>query len=364
MRIKRRQIQRTSRIRIAFAFMALAVTTLSPQADADSPENVVASWAAQSSHPLTGKVLDPRTGRLVDGAAPTGESRRKAVITALGIATARFILLGEVHGNAEHHRLRAALIDDLTGLTRFGRTIHPPVVVEHIRADQAAALEDFRAFAADLHPPPLALDLFRMIEWERSGWPSASIFRPLYDTILGARLRLVAGEPARERIRLVAREGLGRLATLDAAEHRRLRLDQRLEPPLAAALDAELAGSHCGMLPAQAIPRMAEAQRYRDAHLADAMIREAPILEPVILLAGNGHVRSDRGVPWHLRLRAPGMAIAAILLVEVDDQRTDPASYVPRAPDGRAAADAIVFTPRAKREDPCERMRAHMQKKG
>ena len=49
--------------------------------------------------------------------------------------------------------------------------------------------------------------------------------------------------------------------------------------------------------------------------------------------------------------------MTGVLLVEVEDGRTDPADYVPRDPDGRPAADLMIFTPRAERGDPCESLR-------
>ena len=51
---------------------------------------------------------------------------------------------------------------------------------------------------------------------------------------------------------------------------------------------------------------MAAAQRYRDAHMADCPHRGSARHGSAILIAGNGHVRADRGVPWHIRQRAPG----------------------------------------------------------
>ena len=70
-------------------------------------------------------------------------------------------------------------------------------------------------------------------------------------------------------------------------------------------LASELAGSHCGALPAYRFPTMSLAQRYTDAHLAEALVKAAEKHGGAFLLAGNGHVRTDRGVPWYLRQLAP-----------------------------------------------------------
>jgi hypothetical protein len=142
-----------------------------------------------------------------------------------------------------------------------------------------------------------------------------------------------------------------------AEESARLGLDSELPAPLVEALSRELVDSHCGALPPQAIGGMAVAQRYRDAHQADAALAAAARHGSAILLAGNGHVRTDRGVPWHIRRRAPETPIVSLMILEVEDGNTAPLAYVPRAPDGRPVADLVIFTPRAARGDPCQVLR-------
>jgi uncharacterized iron-regulated protein len=134
--------------------------------------------------------------------------------------------------------------------------------------------------------------------------------------------------------------------------------------PLAEALAAELKGSHCGLLPDSAIPGLVAAQRYRDAHLADVVLKATEQHGSAILIAGNGHVRSDRGVPWHIRQRAPDKKVISVMLIEVEDGKIDAEAYLPRDPDGKPAANYVVFTPRVQRADPCEAMRKSYGKPG
>jgi uncharacterized iron-regulated protein len=162
---------------------------------------------------------------------------------------------------------------------------------------------------------------------------------------------MYAGNAPKNQVRGVARGGM---AALSSEEHARLRLDLVLPEALAAALSKELVESHCGALPPQAIPGMASAQQYRDAHLADAMLRARQAHGNAVLIAGNGHVRSDRGVPWHIRQRQPDAKVLSIMLLEVEDGKNEAAAYLPRDPDGKPTADLVIFTPRAKRGDPCE----------
>ncbi|MFZ1105254.1 MAG: ChaN family lipoprotein [Hyphomicrobiaceae bacterium] len=301
---------------------------------ASEPDWRVWAEAAQKQHPLAGRIYDVAPGKLStpqDGAV---------LLPPEGI-----VLLGEVHDNPAHHRLRAWLI---AKALRAQPDWRPAVVFEQIRADQQAALDRFEALRAE--GKGTSDDLFRLLEWEKSGWPPASIYEPLFEVVVAARLPILAGNTTRDRIKAVARQGLAALAPEERA---RLWLDSPQPEPLTEALSKELAESHCGALPRKAIPAMAAAQRYRDAHLADALLGAEKRHGSAILIAGNGHVRSDRGVPWHIRQRKPDAKVISVLLLEVEEGKTEPADYVPRDPDGKPTADLVIFTPRAKRGDPC-----------
>jgi hypothetical protein len=59
-------------------------------------------------------------------------------------------------------------------------------------------------------------------------------------------------------------------------------------------------------------------------------------------------------VPWHIRERAPGSAALSVLLLEVSEDETEPGAYLPLDPEGKPAADLVIFTARAERGDPCQ----------
>jgi uncharacterized iron-regulated protein len=212
-------------------------------------------------------------------------------------------------------------------------------------------LDQLKALGGQCCRLTTAVDLLRLLQWEKSGWPPGEIFRPLFDAVIASRLPIYPGDPPRDRVRAVAKNGA---ASLTADERIRLGVDSQLPGPLAETLERELIDSHCGALPPQAVAGMATAQRYRDAHLADAVLEAAARHGSAILIAGNGHVRSDRGVPWHIRRRMPNAPVMSVVLVEVEDGKTDPAAYLPRDPDGKLAADLLIFTLKAERADPCQ----------
>ena len=74
---------------------------------------------------------------------------------------------------------------------------------------------------------------------------------------------------------------------------------------------------HCGLMPASAFGNMNIAQRFRDAHQARALVDAAEANGSAFLLAGNGHVRTDRAVPWYVRRMAPGRKVVSVMLLEV-----------------------------------------------
>jgi uncharacterized iron-regulated protein len=265
------------------------------------------------------------------------------LVTAL--ATKRFMLLGELHDNPDHHRLQAWLVAQVKPTA---------VVLEMADVDQAAALEAFQS-KPDWQPAALGATL----DWERRGWPKWSTYQPIAEAAKETGATILAGNAEREKVRTVAKGGHD---VLDGAETKRLGLDEPLPSDAEAALQAEIAASHCGMLPEKVVPAMASAQRLRDATLADQLLTAAGRDARVVLITGNGHVRRDRGVPYVLERR--GLAateIASVMLLEVDPETGAALDLVPRDGAGKPVADYIWITPAASRPDPCEEMKRQMK---
>jgi uncharacterized iron-regulated protein len=286
-----------------------------------------------------GDVFAATEGKLISEAALLDELKQ-----------AFFIALGEVHDNNSHHVLRARV----TASALTGR----PIVFEQFRADQQAALDEFTGLNKDLAHPRSVAFLKRLTDWEHSGWATYN-YDPLFQAAIDVKLPIYAGDVQRDSIMNVAKEGEN---AIPADERARLKLDVPLGQKLDDASLDEIEEAHCNTMPKEALGSMAYAQRYRDATLADNVLKAAEKHGSAILIAGNGHVRTDRGVPWYIRQRAPDKKVVSVMLVEVEDGKNDPEAYVPRDPDGKPAADYIIFTPRAERGDPCEKMRAKMQK--
>jgi uncharacterized iron-regulated protein len=306
--------------------------------------------AQSPPHPLAGKIVDTRTGAITEMTDP-------ALIPKL-FPCGAITLLGEVHDNGEHHRMRGDLVRP--AVARPEPTCRTgSFVFEHFSADQQAKVDRIESLDENARRLATAGDLFGFVEWEKSGWPPSTLFAPLMQEVVSSRRAILAGNPSRILTRNAAKEGL---PALDPELRRLLGLDQPLAADLEDDLLGELEASHCGLMPKTAFGNMAAAQRYRDAHMAEVALEAAAARGNVIVFAGNGHVRTDRGIPWYIRQRAPDRKVISVAFVETEDGKTDPTAYRPQDPAGKPAADYVAFALPATRDDPCEQMRKHMKK--
>lgn len=316
---------------------AAAVVAISP-AGARVPECGLTASATGLQHPLICRAF----------AADGSELAWTDLVGRL--ATVPHVLLGEVHDNADHHRIRAQMI--LALASRWGPQSRSAVVFEHIGIDQELALTAFRAL--DLNRRPEPAELFAALVWEKSGWPAEALFRPLFAAALDVEWPILPGNASKQDVRSVARGGL---ATLQPGERERLGLGVPLPAAGQSALLDELEASHCGLMPRTAFGGMADAQRYRDAQMARALVDAASVHGRSLLMAGNGHLHKERGVPWHLTRMAPDKSVLSVLHLEVVDGKDMAADYLARTTDDRPSADFMILTPRAPRPDPCVEMR-------
>lgn len=336
---------RRGALRLPTLFVA-AVCLLSPlagtaAADADGAANGIffSDWhlTSQKTHPLAGKVWSRATGGLVD-----------PKVLADAIATTPIVIVGETHDNNDQHRIQAHIVDLLV---KAGK--RPAAVFEQLRGDVQAEIDKLAPAG------PISLAAFKAaVAWDKSGWQKYD-YDPLLAEVLKDKLAIYAGDVPKPDMMKVAKDGA-------AALSKDTRTALGLEMPLGAKADKasldEIFEAHCKMMPREALTNMAYAQRYRDAHLADAVIRAVAAHGSALLFAGSGHARTDRAVPWYLERRLAGTRRVSIMMVEVDAGKTAPAAYALPDPDGKPTADFLIFTPVFERGDPCEGLKERMLK--
>ena len=87
---------------------------------------------------------------------------------------------------------------------------------------------------------------------------------------------------------------------------------------------------------------MSDVQRLRDAVLADSLMNAAGE-GSAILIAGNGHVRADRAVPWYLSRRVSQAPTVTVMLLEVEKGAKAPEDLMPAGPGDTAVAEAYYL---------------------
>ena len=233
------------------------------------------------------------------------------------------VLLGEVHDNAQQHAMRAqALRALLDGGAR------PALLMEQFDRERQPDLD--RALA---RPGVTADDVIAAASTTGtasvSGW-SWPLYRPYIALAIEYRLTLVAANVSRSDTRRVVAGGL---ASLD--------FDARVPADIEAPQAKALVESHCGLLEARQAQTMVAAQVARDQFMARAL--ESHAAHGAVLLAGNGHVRRDIGVPRWLNAATRDRSLSIGLLESGDADA--------------AAFDVALTTPAQTRPDPCDAMR-------
>jgi len=283
-------------------------------------------------HPLAGRIWLPARKQYAEP---------EAVVASL--RTASFVLLGEKHDNVDHHRIQAWL---LKRMVQDGR--RPAVAFEMFTTDQEETLDAHLA----AHPGDAA-GLGEALAWAESGWPDWGLYQPVVQTALDAGAPLLAASLPRGTLRAIASQGFD---ALGAEQVRALGLEQPLPPEENARLRVEIMENHCNQLPESMIDPMVTITAAKDAVMAAAMLRGARMAgrDSAALVAGGGHARADRGVPWHLRRMAPGRSAVAVGLLEVIQDEVDPAAYVAAFHTDAMPFDFVWFTPRTDESNPCE----------
>jgi uncharacterized iron-regulated protein len=294
-------------------------------------------------HPLVGRIWVPGEDRF---AAP-GE-------VAAALRRARFVLLGEKHDNNDHHRLQAWLVHQLAEAGR-----RPALAFEMIDSDQEPRI------AAHLRKRPRDIDgIGAAAEWGKTGWPPWPDYAVIVEAIsVDQPLAILGASLPRAEVRKVVKTGT---AALGPEVSGAIGTEFALPADLTAALQEQIEVSHCDMLPDAMVEPMVTMQTIKDALMAATMLRGAarPTTDGAVLIAGGGHVRRDRAVPWHLQRLGANGEIAVVTFIEVDADIPDKDALAAGMPGAAAAFDYVWLTPRVELADPCEQYADSLKKAG
>ena len=236
------------------------------------------------------------------------------------LRTQDVVLLGELHDNAQHHALRAGLISQIK---RDKLSVIAEYLPSGVRVKRAGALlSDLEAAGFDAKG------------WQ---WPLHS---PLFDAVLAANMPLIGGNLPKGFSRQLFEQGESAFPAPIARAYQ----TASLSPEASRHLDQDLIDGHCGKLPDKYLQPMRLVQRATDLSMAQALLDHAPS----VLLAGNGHVRKDYGVPQALAALTPALKLTAVGFYEADTPREELVKSL------RGRYDIVWISEPAERSDPCE----------
>jgi len=244
------------------------------------------------------------------------------------------VLVGEVHDNEAQHALRVAALRQL-----IGQGARPAIAFEQFDRDRQSDIERAR------RERPKDADYLIAQAGRGTGW-RWDWYRPFVVLALEYELPIVATNLTRSDAMRVAIEGWP--ALFDAATRKELGLDA-LPVGFRRKQEEAIAIGHCNLLPADALPARARAQMARDIVMARSI--RPHVRRGVVLLAGNGHVRRDIGVPFWLTADERRDAVS-IGMLERDDHGA--------AAESAAEFDAYVYTAPSERADPCKELEQQM----
>ncbi len=230
---------------------------------------------------------------------------------------ADILLMGEQHDAPTHQQLQ--------------RTVVQALAERGVLATVALEMAERGTSTAGLPPDASEQQVRQALAWRDSSWPWAA-YGPAVMTavragvpVLGANLPMAE---MRSAMQSVALDG-----------HLTLESWQKQQP--------DMRDGHCGLLPERQIVPMARVQLARDAAMARTVLDARQRGKTVLLIAGNGHVDRQLGVPTHL-----GSDVGVSVLVLAPVPAAGPAT------DGRRAADAVWMTPTLPPKDYCAELKA------
>lgn len=277
--------------------------------------------------------------------AEPAQLSQTAIVLPAETTTPQLYLLGEVHDNGAGHQARLRW---LQALVQQHQQHQKPLLLalEQFDFEQQAQLQAAQAACRDA---TCLLQFMQTASSEKNAprslwhWPH---YAAVLQLALDHKLPLLAANLSRSAARKVVQGGYA--AALTSAQRQAWQLDDAAEKnphqALQQAQQDQVLAAHCQQLPANLAPGMAKAQIARDLLMAEQLLQAAG---SVVLLAGNGHIRKDLGVPYWLNFarqhNLPGSS----------DKTWHSVAFLEQAPSQRNYADQWQLIAPLQRSDPC-----------
>jgi len=301
----------------------LICTSLCLALPSESKEQIQVTPLIFQDHVLNDRIYDVKNNRLINKSELPGS-----------IFSSKYILLGETHDNIQHHLNQTWIIDALAK-----QSFSTSVSFEMIDNTQAEFIANKNIETSN--------ELIKLLNHYKTGWEYEAYYKGLFDSVLQAGFRIYPANIERQQLYNIIQNKKSELPI----ETEQLMSAVSLTHEMENSLQKEIVESHCGMIDEETAKPMMIGQRIRDATMALSLLNNDA--DKRVLIAGNGHVRNDRGVPLYLSSQDKEAKIIAIAMFEVEQEHVDIAPYSKRWDAEEFPFDYIWFTARANREDPC-----------
>jgi uncharacterized iron-regulated protein len=248
--------------------------------------------------------------------SPAADATQRRLNQAL--QSKQIVLLGEIHDNAQQHAMRLIGFQNL--LIEGKR---PALLLEQFDRENQPAIDDVRKQYPN--------DVSRLVaagSAGKLGWNWA-FYEPFLALAIKYELPIIAANVSSKDAMKAMRDGLAAL-DISAIPNSQLITQQA----------QEIFNGHCQMMPMTSATRMVNAQVAKDIVMAQFVMQYQT--RGAVLLAGNGHVRNDIGIPVWLSRSARENSVSIGLL------ENDSAPHV---------FDVTIQTSAQNREDPCKAFR-------
>ncbi len=216
------------------------------------------------------------------------------------------VLLGEVHDNEMGHQQRLKWLE-----SKIEQGWRPAIAMEQFDRERQAELD-----LARKAKPNDAENLIKSVGGERWDW---RFYKPVIELAMRYDLPILAANLSRKEAGQLVKNG-----RLDLVGAEGINLNDPLPLLLVEQQRAAVQTGHCGQLPLAMEEKMARAQIARDRVMAVTMLPYQD--RGVVLLAGNGHVRRDIGVPQWLT-----SAYSVGFVESISDAQYDEVHIIPSA---------------------------------
>lgn len=251
------------------------------------------------------------------------------------ITKADVLLLGETHGNPQHHAIQLKLL-----LARLKSGARPALMMEQLNAENQSELD--LALAGSKRDEVLD-KVNALIKFS-----NAHDYQPLLTSAVDNKLPIIAANIVTQKLQPAVWRGYD---AYDADEIKRLAVEEVWNEKRQQYLATHMGGAHCGKLRDELRLGLSRSQRLKDALMVDNAVASIP--RGIIAIVGSSHARRDIGLPLYFAARNPETHILSIGIMEVNESVTDPKHYLADSATGEVPFDLVWFTARVAREDPC-----------